>query len=93
MHKHTHTYTHAHTLAHTVTLMELKTRHPFSEPLVQYDQTSLRIGKTAIPIYVLYAYGIVHLILSLWMVLEYFVVNWPNFRLPKFYYRLKSQYV
>ena len=31
--------------------------------------------------------------MSLWMVVEYFVVNWPNFRLPGFYYSIVSQYV
>ena len=35
---------------------------------------------------VLYTFGSIHLILSIWMVLEYFVINWPNFRLPSIYY-------
>lgn len=31
---------------------------------------------------VLYSFGSIHLILSIWMVLDYFVVNWPYFKLP-----------
>ena len=31
-------------------------------------------------------FGSFHLLLSIWMVLEYFVVNWPNFKLPRLYY-------
>ncbi len=27
----------------------------------------------------LYAFGAIHLILSLWMVIEYYAVNWPHF--------------
>lgn len=34
------------------------------------------------------AFGSFHLFLSLWMFLEYFIVNWPNFRLPRFYYSI-----
>ena len=40
---------------------------------------------------VLYTFGTFHLILSIWMVLEYFIINWPNFRRPKVYYSLKAQ--
>ena len=40
---------------------------------------------------VLYTFGSVHLILSIWMVLEYFIVKWPNFRLPSLYYTLVSR--
>ena len=36
---------------------------------------------------VLYIFGIIHLLFSLWMAVEYFMVNWPNFILPCFTYR------
>lgn len=38
--------------------------------------------------YLLFLLGAVHLIFSLWMVVEYFVVNYPNFifPLPSFFY-------
>jgi hypothetical protein len=39
---------------------------------------------------VLYTFGTFHLILSIWMALEYFIINWPNFRLPPVYYSLKA---
>ena len=42
---------------------------------------------------VLYTFGSIHLILSIWMVLEYFIVNWPNFRLPSFFYSVLTWYV
>ena len=35
---------------------------------------------------VLYIFGTFHLILSLWMLVEYFVVNKPNFVLPRLFY-------
>ena len=41
---------------------------------------------------VLYTFGSVHLILSIWMVLEYFIINWPNFRLPSFFYYVLTRY-
>ena len=41
---------------------------------------------------VLYTFGSIHLILSIWMVLEYFIINWPNFRLPSLYYNLVARY-
>ncbi len=31
----------------------------------------------------LYALGSLHIFLSLWMVLEYFIVNWPHFVVPE----------
>ena len=31
-------------------------------------------------------FGSFHLFLSLWMFLEYIIVNWPNFKLPRLYY-------
>ena len=40
---------------------------------------------------VLYVFGVGHLILSIWMVLEYFILNWPNFRLPSLYYSIVSR--
>ena len=42
---------------------------------------------------VLYTFGIFHLILSIWMVLEYFIITWPNFRLPSMYYSLRKRYM
>lgn len=42
---------------------------------------------------VLYVFGTVHLIMSIWMVLEYFIVNWPNFRLPSLFYSIVTKYV
>lgn len=40
---------------------------------------------------VLFVFGTFHLIFSLWMFTEYFVVNWPNFVLhPLFYKIVKS---
>lgn len=41
---------------------------------------------------VLYTFGSIHLILSIWMVLEYFIINWPNFRLPSFFYSVLTRY-
>lgn len=41
---------------------------------------------------VLYVFGSIHLILSIWMVLEYFIINWPNFKLPSIYYSLITRY-
>ena len=41
---------------------------------------------------VLYTFGSIHLILSRWMLLEYFIINWPNFRLPSLYYNLLARY-
>jgi hypothetical protein len=41
---------------------------------------------------VLYTFGSIHLILSIWMLLEYFIINWPNFRLPSIYYSLVARY-
>ncbi len=35
---------------------------------------------------VVYLLGTIHLVLSLWMLVEYFVVNWPNFVLPRYVY-------
>ena len=35
--------------------------------------------------------GVIHLILALWFVIEYFIINWQNFRLPRFTYRLLSK--
>ena len=40
---------------------------------------------------VLYSFGSIHLILSIWMLLEYFIINWPNFRLPSLYYDLVAR--
>ena len=42
---------------------------------------------------VLYIFGSGHLLLSIWMSLEYFIVNWPNFKLPNFYYSLMTRYI
>lgn len=39
----------------------------------------------------LYVGGGIHLVMTLWFVLEYFVTNWPNFKLPKLYYRILEQ--
>ena len=38
--------------------------------------------------------GLLHLFFSLWMVAEYFVVNWPNFiiKLPDFVFSIKKRY-
>ncbi len=41
------------------------------------------IGKFA-----LFILGPIHLVLSLWMLVEYFAVNWPNFVLPRYIYRI-----
>ena len=41
---------------------------------------------------VLYTFGSIHLILSIWMVLEYFIINWPNFRLPSLFYSVITRY-
>lgn len=40
--------------------------------------------------YLLFILGSFHLLLSLWMVVEYFVVNYPNFHfpLPSFFYTI-----
>ncbi|XP_019851941.1 PREDICTED: inositol 1,4,5-trisphosphate receptor type 3-like [Amphimedon queenslandica] len=35
--------------------------------------------------------GAIHLFLSLWIVVEYFVINWPHFRLPSFCYTLRAK--
>lgn len=32
--------------------------------------------------------GILHSFFSIWMVLEYFILNWPNFVLPEFLYKV-----
>ena len=40
---------------------------------------------------VLYTFGSVHLFLSIWMFLEYFIVNWPNFKLPNLCYSLMTR--
>ena len=40
---------------------------------------------------VLYAFGSVHLVLSIWMALEYFVVNWPHFKLPSVFYSIVTR--
>jgi hypothetical protein len=44
--------------------------------------------------YLLFILGAVHLIFSLWMVVEYFVVNYPNFilPLPTFFYTLFGRF-
>ena len=39
--------------------------------------------------YVLYVLGSIHLFFSLWMVAEYFLLNWHNFVLPSFVYSNK----
>jgi hypothetical protein len=39
--------------------------------------------------YLLYILGGIHLLFSLWMLLEYFVINWPNFSLPRIVYSNK----
>ena len=38
---------------------------------------------------VFFVLGAIHLFLSLWIVVEYFVINWPHFRLPGFCYTLR----
>jgi len=35
---------------------------------------------------VLYVFGAIHLLFSLWMLMEYFLINWKNFVLPRFFY-------
>ena len=39
--------------------------------------------------YVLYIMGGIHLFFAVWMVAEYFVVNWPNFVLPRVFFTNK----
>lgn len=39
--------------------------------------------------YLLYGFGGLHLFFSLWMLLEYFTVNWFNFGLPRIVYTNK----
>ncbi len=36
--------------------------------------------------YLLYILGAFHLVLTLWMLVEYFVINLPNFVLPRYFY-------
>ena len=43
----------------------------------------------AIAIYVL---GGLHLLLAIWMVMEYFIVTWPHFVLPEFLYRIRFKH-
>ena len=35
---------------------------------------------------VLYVFGAFHLFFSLWMLIEYFLINWRNFVLPQYFY-------
>ena len=37
-------------------------------------------------VWALCVFGSIHLLLSLWMVVEHFVDNWPNFVIPRVYY-------
>ena len=40
--------------------------------------------------YLRYILGVFHLLLTIWMIIEYFVVNYPNFilPLPGFFYKI-----
>jgi inositol 1,4,5-triphosphate receptor type 1 len=38
--------------------------------------------------YLIYILGAVHLIMSIWIVLEYFIISWPHFKLPMFCYQI-----
>ena len=42
---------------------------------------------------VLFLFGAIHLFFSLWMLIEYFLINWKNFRLPHFFYYPLAWYV
>lgn len=53
--------------------------HPF-RPVLKYVWFSE---------YLLYIFGSLHLFFSLWMLLEYFIINWPNFSLPRILYTNK----
>ncbi len=53
--------------------------------LEYFSETAFRV--------LLYAGGAIHLIITLWFVVEYIIVNWPNFRAPRFVYRILSKLV
>ena len=36
----------------------------------------------------IYVLGSLHLLLAIWMVMEYFIVTWPHFVLPEFLYKI-----
>ena len=42
---------------------------------------------------VLFLFGAFHLFFSLWMLIEYFLINWRNFVLPQFFYYPIARYV
>ena len=42
---------------------------------------------------VLYIFGAFHLFFSLWMLVEYFLINWKNFVLPQYFYYPIARYV
>ena len=50
----------------------------------------LRVNNSLINPILFYVLGGLHTLFSLWMVLEYFIVTWPHFVLPKFLYKIKS---
>ena len=64
------------TSVNTTTLDHLEFLHPF-RPDLRYPWFTY---------YLLYILGGIHLFFSIWMLLEYFLTNWPNFSLPKILY-------
>ncbi|XP_019861438.1 PREDICTED: uncharacterized protein LOC100634093 isoform X2 [Amphimedon queenslandica] len=40
---------------------------------------------------VFYVLGAGHLLLALWIVVEYFIINWPHFKLPTFAYNARAK--
>jgi hypothetical protein len=73
-------------------------RGPFS-PFITFFDASGAIRPQYLPYWrdtygvVALVFGLFHLFLSLWMFLEYFVINWPNFKLPRLYYTFITRYI
>ena len=79
-HTHTH-HTHIHT-SHTACsqLDNIANIANYTRPATSYEPKVRWMGMP----FIVYVLGPVQFILALWMVLEYFLINFPHFRLPEF---------
>ena len=58
-----------------------------------YSFTNGSFNEDLNPQYVIatFVVGSIYAILSFWMVMEYFIVTWPHFVMPKFLYTFKNK--